>query len=129
MLARSKGDLTILLLEDAADIRELIRLMLEAPGRHILTPANRAEALELARSTTIDLLVIDIVLPGLDGQKIATELGALQPGVRILYISGWYDHPEFPKLLREGVLRKPFSRETLNKAIAEVLHGRSGEPA
>ena len=121
---RVKRDLTILVLEDADDLRALISLMLETPGRRVLCAANQTEALDLARSTTIDLLVGDVVLPNLSGPRIAEQLRSLQPGLSVLYISGWYEHPQFPELGGERLLHKPFSRKTLNEAVAAVLSCR-----
>lgn len=120
---------TILLFEEADDLRELIRLMLDAPGRRILSAANQFEARELARSTSIDLLVTNVELPGLEGLEIARQMRSLQPGLRVLFISGWYDHPEFPRLERESLLPKPFSRNSLNEAIARVLRGAPDQAA
>jgi len=129
VFAGRKHEVTILLVEDADDLRELIGLMLDAPGRHVLSAANQAEALELARSTPIDLLITDVALPGLDGLEIARQLRSLQPDLRVLFISGWYDHPKFPRLERENLLGKPFSRDTLNEAVVRALRGRPGQPA
>lgn len=121
ILAGRESELTILLLEDADDLRELITLMLAAPGRRILVAATQVEALEHARSTAIDLLITDVALPGLDGLEIAKQLRSRQPGLRVLYISGWFDHPKFPELESENVLRKPFSRDNLSQAIRQAL--------
>lgn len=82
---------------------------------------NAAEALDLARVTPIDLLLTDVVLPGLSGRRIADQVRLLHPGLPVLYMSGWYDHPEFPGLEGERMLQKPFSLETLTSAIAAVL--------
>jgi DNA-binding response OmpR family regulator len=120
-LVPAERDLTILLLAEDSDLRALITLMLEAPRRRILGAANKTEALIVVGSTTVDLLVCDVVPPRLTGPRIVEELRMLKPSMSVLYISAWYDHPEFPDLGGETVLQKPFSRETLNAAVNAVL--------
>jgi two-component system, OmpR family, response regulator ResD len=117
----AERDLTILLLAEDSDLRALIRLMLEAPRRRIFDAANKTEALVVVGSTTVDLLVCDVVPPRLSGPRIVEELRRLKPSLSVLYISAWYDHPEFPDLGGEAILRKPFSREALNEAVNAVL--------
>jgi DNA-binding response OmpR family regulator len=120
----AERDLTILVLAEAGEVRELICRMLKAPGRQILGTANAAEAVFLA--TTVDLLVCDIVPGGLDAQTSVNRLRSVKPDLPVLYISGWYDHPEFPDLGGEQILGKPFSRDMLNEAVAAALDRRPG---
>jgi two-component system, cell cycle sensor histidine kinase and response regulator CckA len=115
------GSVTILLVEDDVDVRAVLTLMLQAPERHILVAAAAPEAIELARSTSVDLFLIDVILPVIGGRELGDQLRREHPGARVLYMSGWYDHPEFPQLEDAPVLQKPFSRDRLNAAIAELL--------
>jgi two-component system cell cycle sensor histidine kinase/response regulator CckA len=116
---------TVLVVEADDDVRALVSRMLEAPDRHVLAAANAGEALELADSNEIDLLLTDVVLLGMSGLRIVKLMRSLLPGLPVLYMSGWFDHPEFPELDGETVLRKPFSLRELNRAVADALDGRS----
>ena len=116
---------TVLVVEADDDVRALVSRMLEAPDRHVLAAANAGEALELADSNEIDLLLTDVVLPGVSGLRIVKLMRSLLPGLPVIYMSGWFDHPEFPELDGETVLRKPFSLRELNRAVADALDGRS----
>jgi two-component system cell cycle sensor histidine kinase/response regulator CckA len=113
--------LTVLVVEDDASVRSVVSEMLEAPGRRILVAATAAEAMSLASSTDLDLLVTDVVLPHISGQRIAKLVRAFHPGLPVLYISGWYEHPQFPELEGETILQKPFSCDELEAAIAGAL--------
>jgi two-component system cell cycle sensor histidine kinase/response regulator CckA len=113
---------TILVVEDDASVRRVVSAMLDAPNRRILVAGTAAEALSLASSTaTIDLLVTDVVLPHISGHRIAKLVRAFHPELPVLYISGWYEHPQFPQLDGEVILQKPFSGEELESAIVELL--------
>jgi two-component system cell cycle sensor histidine kinase/response regulator CckA len=112
---------TVLVVEADNDVRALVGRMLAAPGRRVLVAADAAEALELACSNEIDLLLTDVVLPGISGPRIVKLVRSLLPNVPVLYMSGWFDHPEFPELDGETVLRKPFSRRELAGAVAEKV--------
>jgi len=111
---------TILLVEDDADVRGVLSLMLEGPDRHVVVAANAAEALELASYIAIDVFLVDIVLPGIGGPDLVEQLLGLRPTARVLFMSGWYDHPQFPDVGRD-VLQKPFTREQLNTALDDLL--------
>lgn len=113
--------LTVLVVEDDAAVRSVVREMLDAPGRRILVAASAAEAMSFASTTDLDLLVTDVVLPHISGQRIAKLVRAFHPGLPVLYISGWYDHPQFPELQGETILQKPFSCNELESAIEAAL--------
>jgi two-component system cell cycle sensor histidine kinase/response regulator CckA len=117
---------TVLVVESDSDVRALITRMLEVPGRRVLVAADAAEALEVATAYEIDLLLTDVLVPRVSGHRIAKLLRALQPGLPVIYVSGWFDHPQFPELDGEAVLQKPFSREQLTRAVADAIHGRAG---
>ena len=116
---------TVLVVEADDDVRELVSRMLAAPDRGVLAAANAGEALELASSNRIDLLLTDVVLPGVSGPRIVKLLRSLLPDLPVVYMSGWFDHPEFPELDGETVLRKPFSLQDLTRAVAAALDGGS----
>jgi CheY-like chemotaxis protein len=119
------GTETVLVVEDDASVRRLAVLGLRANGYAVLEAANAAEALELAAgSASIDMLVSDVVMPGMRGPELATRLRKLRPGARLLLVSG---HPETNEAFRdhEGrviqLLPKPFTPEHLARKVRELL--------
>ncbi len=85
------GDQTILVVEDEAPVRELITRILAGAGYTVLAAAGGPAALELAHAHagTIDLLLTDVIMPGMLGQELAERLRAARPGLRSLYMSGF----------------------------------------
>lgn len=117
---------TILVVDDLEDVRALTRRILEKHGYRVLAAASGAEALVLAaeRGRTIDLLVTDVVMPGMSGSELSAELGQRYPAMRVLYLSG-YTHEAIlhQGLLEPGVafLQKPFTPDGLARKVTEVL--------
>jgi PAS domain S-box-containing protein len=121
-----RGSETILLVEDADPLRKLAQQFLEANGFRVLTAPNGEEALGLAvRSPLrIDLLLTDVVMPGMNGRVLAEQLAPRQPGMRVLYMSGYTDSfIAGHGVLESGtyLLHKPFTEETLVRKVREVL--------
>ncbi len=114
--------LTILVVVLDEDVRALIREMLKRSDWDVLVAAHAAEAMDVASSAEIDLLLTEVA-PSVDGRFIADLLRVRTPGLPVLYITGWFDHPDFAQLKGETVMREPFSRDELTRAIDAVLHG------
>ncbi len=122
----SQGRETILLVEDEPAVRNLIREMLSQSGYTVLEAADGPEALEicLRRREPIDLLLTDVVMPGMNGRVLARELSALRPGTAVLFMSGYAESViALNGILEPGaeLLLKPFTRESLTRKIREVL--------
>jgi len=122
----SPGHETILLVEDAAELRAVPQGALEELGYTVLLAANGREALALAQKHQgpIDLLLTDIVMPELDGGELAQLLAASRPTMRVLYMSGYTNGAISQHgLLGQGVvlLEKPFTRDKLAQAVRETL--------
>ena len=125
----SSGSETILVAEDEAPVRFLIRKVLSRAGYRVLEAANGQEAMELAEhERAIDLLITDVVMPGDGGRDLANKIIARRPQIAVLYISGYT--PDI--LLRRGVLEhvvnfveKPFSPTHLLMKVREVLDSRT----
>jgi len=120
------GSETVLLVEDAEPLREVVRQFLQQGGYKVLVAEDGAAALiaALRYDGPIHLLLTDVVMPGLSGPRIAQELHAARPGMRVLYMSGYTDEA----LGRHGVLEqgialleKPFTRRSLLRKLREVL--------
>jgi PAS domain S-box-containing protein len=123
-----RGTETILLAEDADDLRDLIREALETHGYTVLAARHGGEALQLAgrHPAPIHLLVTDAVMPQMGGSELAERLRSERPGVKILYLSGHIDDPIVRHdVLESGTpfLQKPFMPEVLMRKVREVLDG------
>jgi CheY-like chemotaxis protein len=121
-----RGSETILVVEDEAALRELVHECLETVGYSVIEAAHGLDALALCErpDTRIDLLITDVVMPGLSGRELATRLKELRPEIRVLYMSGYTDDA----VVLHGVLaadmaflQKPFSAEGLAHRVREVL--------
>jgi two-component system cell cycle sensor histidine kinase/response regulator CckA len=118
---------TILLVEDEASLRDIAKELLEASGYTVIAAANGAEALSLAEhhaTGPIQLLLTDVMMPGMSGPTLAQRIRARRPDVDVLYMSG-YSHEAVEKegLLEPGtrLLAKPFSLSTLVRSVEEAL--------
>jgi len=127
-----RGSETVLLVEDAPPVRSLARKSLESYGYTVLEAADGPAALELSagHARGIDILVTDVVMPGMSGRELAERLAPARPAMRVLYTSGYTDDA----MVRQGVLRagvaflqKPFIPETLARKVREVLDREQGE--
>jgi PAS domain S-box-containing protein len=124
--ALKQGFETILLVEDDAAVRELVRSMLTAQGYSVLAAENPLEVETLCQghSGRIHLLLTDLILPGASGREIAKRVCSLRPEVKVLFMSGYTDDS---MIHRHGFdpssafLPKPFSSATLATKVREVL--------
>lgn len=120
------GTETILLVEDDAGVRDLARRFLELKGYTVLPAPQGSAALELAGRFPgkIDLLITDLVLPGLSGGETAERFAALRPGARVLFMSGYGRESQAadPRLPRDAVvLSKPFTLDGLVRQVRRTL--------
>lgn len=120
------GSETILLVEDDETLREILQTMLELERYRVLSAANPAQALEMVRTHTgsIDLLITDMILPGMNGLKLAERLDEWQPGIRTLFMSGYTERVDLEgSALQQaiGFLQKPFTRKALSRKVSELL--------
>jgi CheY-like chemotaxis protein len=118
----------ILLLEDDASYRRVIERMLKRAGHGVITADNGAAALKVLGQTSVDLLLLDIYLPEMDGFELLLALRRLHPELPVLAISGGglgaapgHMLEQCRKLGARAVLAKPFSEEELIRALAHVF--------
>jgi two-component system cell cycle sensor histidine kinase/response regulator CckA len=129
--AAPRGTETVLLAEDEQDVREIAREFLESGGYTVIEVNNGAEALRLVagHKGRIDLLVTDMVMPGMTGQELAGRLQKECPGVGIIYMSGYSESAAAEAAQWDAstrLLTKPFSRNTILRTVREVLiHARA----
>jgi CheY-like chemotaxis protein len=120
------GRETILLVEDEDQVRELAVLALKPLGYSLLAASSPREALALCQHHTgpIDLLLTDVVLPGMNGRQLYGRVAELKPGAKVLFMSGYTaDAIAHRGVLDKGIqfLQKPFSLEALGRKVREVL--------
>ncbi|PYM72780.1 MAG: hypothetical protein DME10_11755 [Candidatus Rokuibacteriota bacterium] len=121
-----RGTERVLLVEDEDDVRAVARESLARYGYTVLEARDGEEALRIAgaESGHIDVMVTDVVMPGMNGRELAKRLLAIRPGTRVLYVSGYTDDA----LSQHGILdqelaflAKPFAPETLARSVRQVL--------
>ncbi|HEX7490539.1 MAG TPA: ATP-binding protein [Candidatus Limnocylindrales bacterium] len=119
------GTESVLVVEDDAGVRRLAVLGLRSNGYMVVEAANAADALELAAtSVQIDLLVSDVVMPGMRGPELAARLRQLRPSIRVLLVSGHADTAEAFRDDEDRVIQllpKPFTPERLARKVREIL--------
>jgi CheY-like chemotaxis protein/two-component sensor histidine kinase len=118
------GTETILLVEDEDVVRDLVERSLQTFGYHVISAATPEDALARAALHPFDLLVTDVVMPGMNGRELAELLQETRPGLPVLFTSGYASHV----LQEDGVLsgttsflQKPFALDELSRKVREVL--------
>ena len=126
VVVREPGPETILVVDDEAGIRELVRKILERHGHEVLEASNGEEALALWREYhgTIDLLITDVLMPRMGGAELVDRLRKLGLNPKVVYVSGYNDDPNiyagnFPP--GTVFLQKPFTLGSLLEKVREVL--------
>jgi PAS domain S-box-containing protein len=122
-----RGTETILLAEDEQDVREVAREFLESGGYTVIEAKNGAEALRLAieHEAVIDLLVSDMVMPGMTGKELARRLKQQHSNVCVVYMSGYTEQTAAETAEADGhmlLLTKPFSRGSILLTVREALN-------
>ncbi len=127
----ARGWETVLLVEDSQPLRELARELLEKNGYTVLEAANGADAIRVAEKhqEPIHLLLSDVVMPGMNGRELANYMVRVNPGIKVLYMSGYTDDT----IVHHGVLdpgaallEKPFTKESLTRKVREALGANKG---
>jgi two-component system, cell cycle sensor histidine kinase and response regulator CckA len=119
--------MTILVVDDEPEIRKLVGAMVGQFGYHVLTADSGEHALTLYKNhkAPIDLLITDVVAPGMSGPMLADKLTALQPDLKVLYISGYDNTHVVQKYVVErghALLAKPFSVKDLGDKVRALLN-------
>ena len=126
------GSETVLVVENEEPVRDMILDVLSLHGYTALSAADGNEALRIADAHhgAMDLIIVDVLMPGISGEALVRQLVADRPGIRILYISGYTN-----ELIRQhgllgstggNFLQKPFSVDDLVRKVREVLAGGTG---
>jgi CheY-like chemotaxis protein len=126
---RAVGHETILVVEDEQDVRVLVKRLLESSGFSVLVAASpdEAEAIFASRGPSIDLLLTDVVMPGMNGRALADRFRAARPALRVLFMSGYNESVLGPHgVVDDGIqlLLKPFAAHQLASAVRGALDRR-----
>jgi two-component system, cell cycle sensor histidine kinase and response regulator CckA len=118
---------TVLVVDDEPEVRKLVAAMLARNGYRVLSADTGENAIRLFRNNPdTELLLTDVVAPGMSGPMIADEIAALKPGIKVLFMSG-YDGTQVVQryVIEKGysLLVKPFTVEQLERKVRGVLSG------
>ncbi|MFZ1146004.1 MAG: response regulator [Bryobacteraceae bacterium] len=122
------GKETVLVVEDQAEVRKYAVAVLKEYGYRVIPVENAGEALLRCEQEGIDLVLTDVVMPHISGRELADRLKTLQPGIKVLFMSGYTDNIiGHHGVLEEGAefIEKPFSPEELARKVRTAL----GAPA
>jgi CheY-like chemotaxis protein len=117
------GERTILVADDDASVRQLAVDALVAEGFTVLEASSGSQAMQLFEARPdIDLIVTDIMMPGIDGCKVADMAKHLRPSIRIIYATGFAEHVRDLLGVAHGeILRKPYGIHQLQTAVQTAL--------
>ncbi|HTB91257.1 MAG TPA: PAS domain S-box protein [Candidatus Sulfotelmatobacter sp.] len=123
------GTETVLLTEDEQDVREIAREFLESGGYKVIEAKNGKDAITIAAEHRgkIDLLVTDMVMPGMTGQELAVRLQQEHSGIAVVFMSGYSEHAATEMADADPSVRlltKPFSRGAILRTVREILQAR-----
>ena len=128
----ARGEGTILLAEDDDAVRAIARTTLERAGYRVLAASDGASAVALAdaHAGPIDLLLTDVIMPGMNGRELAQAMTSRRPGLPVLFVSGYTDNAlagyGLPSV-DHALLDKPFTPASLTAAVATLLGaGKAG---
>jgi CheY-like chemotaxis protein len=124
----ARGDETILLVEDDEQVRELTDAILVNCGYTVLVAENASAVAKICEQhrKEIDLLLTDVVMPGISGREVASKVSSRWPDIKVLFMSGYTEN----SIVHHGVLdtgthflAKPFTPTALANKVREVLDG------
>jgi PAS domain S-box-containing protein len=123
----ARGTETVLLVEDADGVRNLALRVLETAGYHVLAAANPAEAQELfaQHRARIDLVLTDVIMPGMSGPELFQRLVVQEPALKVVFMSGYTDEAIVRQAgLGRGLpfVQKPFTEVGLARSVREALN-------
>ena len=116
---------TVLLVEDEPAVRTLVAKVLQAKGYDVVQALHGLEALQKIQTMVEppDLILTDVVMPQMSGLEMIQQVRQQHPGVRVLYMSGYSDHPALRQDMPTGTafLQKPFNADGLTRAVRQAL--------
>jgi len=128
--AAAGGSETVLLVEDEESVRELVRETLKTRGYTVIEASDGIAGMRVSEEYqgNIEILITDVVMPGMSGRELAKRVAAARPNIRVLYLSGYTEDAIIHEGALEpgtGFLQKPFTLQVLARKVREVLQGES----
>ncbi len=118
----------VLVVDDEAGFRRMVRRWIEREGVEVTEAESAEQALERLRSNGIDLVISDVVMPGMSGVELAERIREMRPDVPVLLATGYSD-----EIVKRGsdfsVLAKPFGAASLSEAMAALLIESEAKPS
>jgi len=132
-LENDRASRTILVVEDETPVRHLVVNTLQRAGYTVLSAEDATSAMARLKGhgAPIDLLLTDVIMPGRNGRELARDAQEFQPGLPVLFMSGYADRtfgPEGPGGLGDAFLQKPFALDVLATRVRQVLGGGPRAP-
>jgi two-component system, cell cycle sensor histidine kinase and response regulator CckA len=120
---RLSGRETVLLVEDEDGVRQIARTTLERYGYTVIDASSGPEAIRLleGQHQSVDLLLTDVVMPGMSGQQLAGAILKRRPGCRVLFMSGYHEDAVALDTATQAFLQKPFTPLILARKLRELL--------
>lgn len=118
---------TVLLVEDDDDNRELMGEVLESAGYRVSSAASGAEGLKTLAETSVDVVVTDIGMPGMGGLEMARAAKEIAPSVPVIVVTGWAEREDIARARGrevDAVLVKPVDPEQLTNAVGEIMRAK-----
>jgi CheY-like chemotaxis protein len=115
----------ILVADDEPEVGEIIELMLCQCGHQVTVVNGGQEALDAFFSEDYDLVITDVYMPEVSGHEVAKVVKKSTAGVPVLLITGWALQIDMSELGVDGIIAKPFTKETLSHHVIEALGDRS----
>lgn len=115
---------TILVVDDEEAVRELMVAALQTKQRDVLTASSGEEALEIIKKTDVDLVLLDLSMPGLNGVDTFQELQALRPGLPVVIVTGYPDSDLMARALEIGpftMISKPVDLHQIQKTVDRIV--------
>ena len=130
MGAMEQRALSVLLVEDDDDNRELMGEVLDAAGYRVLSASSGQEALKTLSEHSVDVVVTDVGMPGMGGLELARAAKAIAPTVPVVVVTGWAEREDITSARGhevDAVLIKPVDPDALTSTVGEVAraHGRA----
>ena len=128
--AAAGGSETVLLVEDEESVRELVRETLKTRGYRVIEASDGIAGMRVSEEYqgNIEILITDVVMPGMSGRELAKRVAAARPNIRVLYLSGYTEDAIIHEGALEpgtGFLQKPFTLQVLARKVRKVLQGES----
>ena len=128
--AAAGGSETVLLVEDEESVRELVRETLKTRGYTVIEASDGIAGMRVSEEYqgNLEILITDVVMPGMSGRELAKRVAAARPNIRVLYLSGYTEDAIIHEGALEpgtGFLQKPFTLQVLARKVREVLQGES----